>query len=306
MILPTPRYAVIFRTHFWDDFADRQFKRLEGQVRSGDAYVLVDETRGHVAGIPTDRVFRLTDRQVIEAGYVDAGEGAVQWYSGDVPLYLFAAAHPDYDYYLQLEYDANIQTDLDSLIARLAAEKIDVVAMTEPSPDAEWPWLPTCLEVYPREEILHQLICISAFSSHALEQLSKARLAQAERYRAGDLKTWPYCEGFVPTESVRAGLKLCELSLLGTVASYDSWPPMLESRLPQVRGQAFVHPVLDGDRYVASLLKWNPGFKELALPLSWLHRKLWRLGPAGYLKALRGNSFRQAFSKWRERRRALA
>jgi hypothetical protein len=46
-----PRYAVIFRTHFWDDFARRQFARLRQMVREGDIFVLVDETNGPVVGI---------------------------------------------------------------------------------------------------------------------------------------------------------------------------------------------------------------------------------------------------------------
>ncbi len=41
---PPPSYAVIFRTHFWDAFAQRQFDRLASTVKTGHLYVLVDET----------------------------------------------------------------------------------------------------------------------------------------------------------------------------------------------------------------------------------------------------------------------
>jgi hypothetical protein len=298
-----PRYAVLFRTHFWDEFAGRQYDRLLRQVGSGDVYVLVDETRGHVADIPTDRVFRLTDAQVLEAGYVNAGEGALQWFSGDVPVYLFFAAHSEYDYYLQLEYDVNVHTNLDVLMARVASDKVDVVASTEAKHDPDWPWLPTCLGVYEPHEIKHQLICLSIFSNKALRTLSRARLDQAERFRAGLLRAWPFCEAFIPTESVRSGLKIEELSSYGDISAYDSWPPFLEEKLPKLRRHAFVHPVLDREKYVPSLLKWKPGFAELALPLSWLHRRLWRLGPAGYVRAVTGSAFRQAVASWRKRRR---
>jgi hypothetical protein len=124
-----PRYAVVVRTHFWDAFVDRQFERLRKQVGAGDIHVLVDETRGHVAGIPTDNVFRLTDGQVLDAGFVAAGEGSIQWFSGDVPLYLFRKANPDYDYYVQLEYDVNLHVPVDTLVARIAADGADTVTL---------------------------------------------------------------------------------------------------------------------------------------------------------------------------------
>lgn len=304
MSSPTiPTYAVLFRTHFWDGFAQRQFQRVEDQVGSGDVYVLVDETRGPVSGIPTDRVFRLTDRQILDAGYVDAGEGALQWFSGDVPIYMFHAAHPNYDYYLQLEYDVNVHANIDAFMARVAQGRVDVVASTEAKHDPDWPWLPTCADAYDVHEIKHQLICLSVFSNRALAALSRARLEQAERFRSGQLRAWPFCEAFIPTESVRRGLKIEELATYGDISAYDSWPPYLEEKLPRLRRHTFVHPVLDREKYVPSLLKWKPGFAILALPLSWLHRRLWRLGPVGYVRAVTGAPFRQAVANWRKRRR---
>jgi hypothetical protein len=93
-----PRYAVVFRTHFWDEFCDRQLDRLRARVGSGDIYVMVDQTRGPVKGIPTEKVYPVTDQAILDAGFVAAGEGSLQWYSGDVPLYLFRSAYPDYDF----------------------------------------------------------------------------------------------------------------------------------------------------------------------------------------------------------------
>ena len=246
-----PSYAVLFRTHFWDEFAERQFERVSSQVRSGDVYVLV-------------------------------------------PIYMFYAAHPEYDYYLQLEYDVNVHADLDAFMMRVAQDSVDVVASTEAKFDPDWPWLPTCSDAYEAHEIKHQLICLSVFSNKALQTLSQARLEQAARFRAGLLKTWPFCEAFIPTESVRSGLKIEELSAYGDTSAYDSWPPYLEEKLPKLQRHTFVHPVLDREKYVPSLLKWKPGFAILALPLSWLHRKLWRLGPAGYVRAITGHAFRDA------------
>lgn len=33
-------YAVLFRTHFWDDYVERQYQRLRAQVGRGDVFIL--------------------------------------------------------------------------------------------------------------------------------------------------------------------------------------------------------------------------------------------------------------------------
>jgi hypothetical protein len=298
----TPRYAVIFRTHFWDDFADRQFRRVAAQAPGADLWVLVDETRGHVAGIPTERAFRLTDGQILDAGYVAAGEGSIQWYSGDVPLYMFHAAHPEYDYYLQMEYDVNLHLDVDAMVAGIARDGVDMVALTKGEDNESWPWLASCRDVYSLEEMRHQLICIGAFSNRALTALAHARLEQARRFTAGEIRQWPYCEGFLATEAARQGLRTRELSDYGSVAAYDWWPPYPERDLPRLARFPFVHPVLDEPRYLPSLFKVPQGLRTLLSPASWLGRKLLRLGPAGYIQAVRGPLFRKALNvAWQAR-----
>lgn len=286
-----PRYAVVFRTHFWDAFVDRQFARLQAQVGRGDIYVLCDQTRGPVPGIPTDKLFPVTDQQVLDEGFVEAGEGSIQWFSGDVPLYLFREAYPDYDYYLQLEYDVNVHVPLDEVIARIAADKADIVALEKRDTPPDWNWMPSLRGVYPETEATHRLICLSVYSSRALVALAAARREQARRYKAGELPAWPFCEAFVPIEGKRQGLKLEELSRYGSTDCYDWWPPFLESELPTLAGQSFVHPVLDTAKYVASIYKYTTVYR-LVLPNSVFHKKMRRLGPVRYAQLLAKHRFR--------------
>ena len=286
-----PRYALIFRTHFWDGFTQRQFDRVRIRARSADAYVLVDETRGKIANIGADRVMGITDDEILAAGFVAASEGSVQWYSGDVPLYMFYAQHPDYDYYVQMEYDVNIHIDLDALIERLHADQVDVLSLTNRENIENWYWRSTCLAEYRAEDVRHHIICFSAFSNKGLVTLYEKRLEQADRYKSGKLKQWPYCEGYVPSEALRQGLNVAELSQYGDVEAYDWWPPFVESDLKNLQSNAFVHPVLDSERYVASLFKRPGGLRWLLAPNSWLHRKLRRLGLIGYLHSLSSRHF---------------
>ena len=287
-----PRYALVFRTHFWDDFAQRQFDRVRARARSADIFVLVDETRGKVSGIGAERVVGVTDAEILATGFVAAGEGSLQWYSGDVPLYMFYLRHPGYDFYVQMEYDVNVHVDLDRLAERLRADRVDVLGLTNLQSIEDWPWLPSCLEVYRPDEVRHQLICLSAFSNRALATLYERRREQAALFKSGELKTWPLCEGFIASEAVRQGLNVAELSRYGDIDAYDWWPPYVESDLERLQQNAFVHPVLDPARYVPSLFKKPEGVRLMLLPTSWLHRKLQRLGPVGYVRSLVGRRFR--------------
>lgn len=285
------RYALIFRTHFWDAFAQRQFDRVSKRARCADIYVLVDETRGKIEGIGAKNVFGLTDDQIIAAGFVAAETGSTQWYSGDVPLYMFYKGHPNYDYYVQLEYDVNVHIEIDDLVRRLETDGVDVLGLTPAVDVDKWFWYNTCLEEYKSTEIRPLLICLSAFSNRGIATLYRARLEQADKFRAGELSAWPYCEGFVASEGARQGLKLGELSDYGSVAAYDWWPPFIESDLPILKHEAFVHPVLDRDRYVASLFKQSVGLGWLLAPNSWIHAKLRRLGFVGYIRVFFGDRF---------------
>lgn len=290
---PSPTFAVIFRTHFNDDFAQRQLTKLAKWSSGGDLFTLVDETRGPVTNFNGADKFSITDQEILDAGFVEAGEGSIQWFSGDVPLYMFRKAHPNYDYYLQVEYDVDLNHEAAQLIARIAADQADVIALTKGEPVGDWHWLRSCLGAYRIEEVKHQLICASVFSGRALDLLAEKRLAQAADYKAGKVTSWPMCEGFIPSEAAKNGLKLEELSRYGSTANYDFWPPFLEQDAANFSG--FLHPVLDRDRYTTSMLKFPERVKvsDMVLPTSWFHRKLQRTGIANYARVLFAPAFRR-------------
>lgn len=276
-----PRCAVIFRIHFWDDFAQRQFDRLLAMADGTDVFVLVDETNGAVR-VPHDRVVRVTEGGLLAMGLARAGEGNLLWFNGDYPLYRFAELHPDYDYYLQLEYDVIVNRPIAAMIGAMAAGGVDYVGLTKGEPAADWFWLDTMLQAYPRAAIRKQLICLCAFSAAALRHLWQTRLAHS----AAPSAAWPFCEGFIPTELAQAGFVCAELSAFGDVTAYDHWPPYLERDGAAMTDHAFVHPVLDQPRYVASMHKYHIGLRGYLNPGSQFHRKLRRLAPMDYIRAL--------------------
>ncbi len=297
-----PNYAVIFRTHFWDEFAQRQFDRLLSRVGRGHVYVLVDETNGWVEGIKHDRVVRLTEQDMLDMGLPSAGTGNLLWFNGDYPLYYFLQQHGSYEYYLQLEYDVVLNTDVDQLVSRAAADRVDFIGLTKGEPVHEWAWLATCKDIYDPEEIRYKLICLSLFSRRALQALAARRLAMAEQLRHSLIKTWPFCEGFIATEMGRNGFVSVELSHYIDTDTYDSWPPFVESDLSSMADSLVIHPVLDQKRYVSSLLKYKVGLIGYMDINSLLHRKLRRLPADAYISALVKSFSQKAIRTMRSRR----
>ncbi len=282
----TQKTAIIFRTHFWDDFAQRQFDRLLAEAGGCDVFVLVDETSRKVIGIPHDKIVRVTESTLLEMGLADAGEGNLLWFNGDYPLYLFQTLYPEYDYYLQLEYDVLINGGVAPLIEAAATQGVDFVGLTKGEATPDWPWVATCADAYRLDEIEHQLICLALFSGRALRHLWARRLDLSAAYARGDIRAWPMCEGFIATELTMAGMVCRELSDFGDTALYDHWPPYLEADIGALVAHRFIHPVLDQERYVASMLKYHVGLKGYLNPNSLYHRKLRRLPAPRYLSAL--------------------
>ena len=284
---------VLFRTHFWDAFVDRQFSRLLQASTGLDVFVLTDDTRSPVPVPSGIKRFSVSDDMMLRAGFVAAGSGSMQWFSGDVPLYLFAEAYPDYTSYIQLEYDVVINTELRTLAERLHHDKVDLLLLSNEELDKPWPWQYSMLSAYNAFEVRHQLFCFGVFSSVAIRRLHNARSLQALAYHNGDLTEWPYCEGYIATEGRRQGLCIKELSEYLSVPNYKWWPPYLETDGRVNLLGDIVHPVLDKPRFLASLLKHDISVKSLAWPFSWFNRKLMQLGPSGLLRVLASRAYRE-------------
>ncbi len=287
------KYAVVFRTHFWDAFAERQLARLRKSIVHGDIYILVDETNGLSPPIAHDKIFRMTETDALDLGLARAGSGNLLWYNGDYPLYLFRRAHDEYDFYLQLEFDAVLNFDVDAFMARLANRGADFVALTKGEAPFDWPWLRTCSEAYEPEDVRFKLICVSIYSNRALRYLEGRRLALSADYKAGKLSAWPFCEGFLATEITKSDLVDVDLGEFFDMTAYDHWPPYLEEDLPSMQNAPVIHPVLDRRRYIDSMLKYPTGIKSYFKVWGGFHRKLRRLPFTTYVVVVAGSFLRK-------------
>ena len=281
-----PRYAVVFRVHFWDDYARRQLQRLIARVRHGHVFVLADTTKQRIENIDHDRVVYVNEDATAAMGLISAGIGPNFWFNGDYPLYYFASLVVDYDYIICYEYDVLIDFDIDEFVARVAQREADFVALTKGSPPSQWTMRYTCEKYYPPASIVYKLFSFSLFSKQALGKLYARRVAMAEMYSPSDPGSWPFCEGFIATELQVAGLKTCELSEFVDVSDYDYWPPYYERDVPDLLRGAITHPVLDRGRYIESIFRYPTGATAYFNPKSLLHCKLRRLDLETYAVTL--------------------
>jgi hypothetical protein len=263
-----PCYAVLFKTHFWSDFCERQFRRLCDRAGTDNVFVVVDETRAPVSGIRHDRVIRMTEDMSEAEGYLRYPAGNLFWYNTDYQLYHFCDNYPEYDYIVISEYDCVVDVEIPVIVRAMAARKLGFVGERIRTPASSWYWTPFVRPFYDENvEIIGRLVCFAAFSRGFVAELQAARREHTRRVLAHEAATpapdaviWPNNEAFVGAEIGRLAVAETTLSEFGDVSHYNWAPPHLEQRLPSLPGGGFVHPVLDGPRYLLSLLKlkWDP------------------------------------------------
>lgn len=300
MTTTAPRCAVVFKAYAWDEFVERQARRLAEAAGSLDFYISIDETGGPVGPIPFERVIRFTCADLAAAGLpMRFAVGGVLWWNPDYAHYQFLAQCPDYDYYLFVEYDCVVQCSLEQFVVRAVSRGADLVALPISRPFDQWHWTSYQRDVYPPGEAKLALLNVCFLSSAALALLHQRRLAMnSDPF----VRAWPSSEVFLPSEVGRAGMTWLSLADFGDVSHYDWFPPTMEEDLAPGDSDTFLHPVLDRRRYLASMLH-NCG----SLPPGELDRALSRFRREEYAKliwpAARNRGVRRVRHKlvrWRE------
>ena len=267
MSAAVPHCAVIFKTYAWDPFVERQARRLAEAAGRMDFYIQIDETNRSIGPVPFERVDRFTCTDLEAQGLAPRfGLGGVLWWNPDYAHYNFLTRHPDYDYYLFVEYDSVAQCSLEDFVRDAIAKGADLVALPIARPFQEWHWMTYQRDIYPAEDVRLALLNVCFLTAAALRHLHERRLSMATD---ATLVGWPSSEVFLPSEILRAGMKWVLLSEFGDVSHYDWFPPLMEEDLKPTDVPTFIHPVLDRKRFVSSMLyntgSLKPGELERAL-----------------------------------------
>ena len=290
-------YAVLFKTHFWDDFTRRQLERLQSQAGRGDVYVVFDETSKPATGVEYGKFIGVTLENVRKLGLAPiTTHGSILWYNIDYPHYVAFAELPAYDYYVTVEFDAVIHQNLDTLIDKLDGDGVDYLGFPIRKPASQWTWYPMHEDIYGPNMLVY-LSPIAVFSHRAMAKLLERRQEMTKAFESGTLAFWPNNEAFLPNEVRSAGMHIEPLSRYGSTAHYDWWPPMNEGALAGAADQDFVHPVLAGSRYVRSLIHHEPQLKSFRHRGSANHEKLSHFDPHLVRSLLRAEQRR----RWSER-----
>jgi len=279
-------FAVLFKIYFVDPFVVRQLERLKARVGDGHLYVIADETNGSVGDIPHDRVIRTTEADMIARGFAKSEpESALFWHAADYSLYRLFEDHPGYDYYITVEHDAVINSDLAPLVSAVSTNGADFVGKRIVTKVTDWFWWFSCRELYGEASVHPYLNAIAFHTGRSIPFLRQKRLEQSRRFRDKEINHLPVSEAFVPTELIQGGFKVANISDFGTVALYDYWPPLDEAELPIAIKSTFIHPVLEGERYVTSLLR-NSRPDTLFGEYAVIRQKLIALDPSNYVARL--------------------
>jgi hypothetical protein len=283
-----PRFAVLFKTHFWDDFVERQFRRLCDRAGSGRVFVVVDETKAPVADIRHKDVVRMTEQMSETEGYLRYPAENVFWYNTDYQLYHFVDRHPEYEYIFICEYDCTVNIDISTIVEAMAEKGLSFVGERIRTPPSDWYWAALVRPYYSGDvEIAGRLVCCAAFSRGFARQLQAARRDHTRRALAQEIPTmepnaivWPNNEAFVGAEIARTSAAELPLSAFGDTSHYDWAPPHLEIELPNLSDCAVVHPVLDGPRYMRSLVNLKGDLEDLFRKGSHLRHRMDQCDPA--------------------------
>lgn len=215
---------------------------------------MIDETNAPAGPIDFERVIRYREADVVALGLPNIAEGSLFWYNADYPLYYFQHLYPDYDVVVAVEYDAVPTVDIDDLVRQFREDNLDLAGHAiAKTADTYW-WTGTMLRFYSLAQVRPYQICASILSARAIRHLEDCRKRHGAAGVSGPSE-WPIGESFVGTELEVAGFRLRDLSSFGKLTRYDWWPPVHEKELADCAGEVFVHPVLNGRRYVKSLFK---------------------------------------------------
>lgn len=262
-LLGGPRVAVLIRTHvvnakLWD-----LLDSLSGSPIF-DLYVLADETHGPLA-VSGAAVVSHTVRMCSELGlYTDFDN--VLWKCGDYPIYCALSQLPDYDYYIQIEFDVQIVRKsplyVERLIGRLRAhpdEQLDLVIPYLQLAGPQWMWASAAAKAY--TSVYMGFFPFVVLSARAANYLLGERRKEALRILSGS--DIIHCEAFCGTALLAAGHYKCiglDALIPGSIST-DTFSVqgqinfLLGAHVVRHPEVEMLHPVLDAKEFLSRALR---------------------------------------------------
>ena len=252
--------AVLFRTHYWNEFIDTQFNRLCAMAGDGvDIFVTYDETNGPARGLPAAAAQRLVGHSL--PGFASLGldiqVARGMWHLGDYPFYDFIVKWPGYAQLAMIENDVFLgPTDFSAKFAELTATRAEFSAFRfgeRKLGNDMRPGTRSAVDYYPRVwNAFFPLVFLSGdFAAHLFER----RKWLGEQRRERKLSHFPHCEAFVATEAAVTRRRWVPLRKLFRTSRFQNRPFILHEGLEDVLPDEIIHPVVPAAAYVRNLLR---------------------------------------------------
>ncbi len=189
----TPNYRVGIRTHYWDQSVAMLAQRIAGASRGAEIIILADETNGVIDVGDYQKLSHTNDFSALHLPNIPAGR--VLWHNGDYPLYQFRQKFPNHQYYVMIENDVSVNTNLTSIIRQIADRELDFVATDWWDKHTGWDFYESTRPHF--DKVMGCLMPIVIVSGRMIDDCLSRRYAIAQSCAEDPSLPWPFCEAFL-------------------------------------------------------------------------------------------------------------
>lgn len=251
--------AILFKTHFWDDVVERNFRLCKRYAKHSDIFIIFDPDAGHTVPEPhysNERIF-YTPYSSIEKIGLEWGmhTGGGFWYNGDYQQNLFILSHPEYEYICSIENDVSTHISIDNIFNKMHENGVDVIYHPQNQPNSQWSHFDGCSGYYDQNFYINKgLFCVSFFSRRAALLILHRRLEMSTARRSLSLPNWPIGECVMAQEPINAGMIVDHLiNYCDNLEQYDWAPCYLTCEADSNEKKTFSHPVTNfNNKFIVS------------------------------------------------------
>lgn len=256
-----PRVAVLLRSHMLNNKFVNLWHSLQGSPLF-DVYLSLDET-AQKFNLSGPNILRHSVDMCRSLGLMQKDYGRYLWFFSDYPFYCAYEAIPDYDYYIQIEYDVHIARQnplfIEGIINRLVDDDgtpFDLVGVSCSKREDERPRVVAAKKQF--SEVYVAFFPFVVLSKRALLHLYERRRQEARRDPPEE--DLLHCEVFVGSEMLNAPAFRCaEINqLIPNACRWSTFrvglPMLMDSPTANV-GSEIVHPAFDLEDYIAAYIR---------------------------------------------------
>jgi hypothetical protein len=242
---------VAFRTHYWNDTVAMLARRVRGAIGNTLMVVLADES-SNVIEIPNfNKLSHTSDFSEFRLPEIPLGKSL--WFNGDYPLYLLRKRYPNYRYYVMIENDVAVNSDLVPFFNKIQRDDIKFVASDFSRRSHNWDFFESAGHHF--DKIYGCLMPFVVVSADLIDGLYNKRLEIRDQISRNPSISWPFCEAFIASFvaqfSLGSAFDLRDFFYM----PYFVFKPAIHIGNPWANLPNWItHPVLSGSQFVQKRL----------------------------------------------------